>query len=73
MQIIVPLDLGSDGWNLAADAVDDLRATAEDGPDGLDVYVTGPAGSAADSSRRVRGHRRHAAVRRPSRSSSSSC
>ena len=49
-QIIVPLDLGSDGWNLAADAVDDLRATAEDGPDGLDVYVTGPAGSAADSS-----------------------
>ena len=50
VQIIVPLDLGSDGWNLAADAVDDLRATAEDGPDGLDVYVTGPAGSAADSS-----------------------
>ena len=62
-QIIVPLDLGSDGWNLAADAVDDLRATAEDGPDGLDVYVTGPAGSAADSSAGVRGHRRHAAVR----------
>ena len=25
-------------------------STAEDGPDGLDVYVTGPAGSAADSS-----------------------
>jgi len=50
VQIIVPLDLGSDGWNLAADAVDDLRATAQDGPDGLDVYVTGPAGSAADSS-----------------------
>ena len=49
-QIIVPLDLGTDGWNLAADAVDDLRATAEDGPDGLDVYVTGPAGQAADSS-----------------------
>ena len=46
----MPLDLGSDGWNLAADAVDDLRATAQDGPDGLDVYVTGPAGSAADSS-----------------------
>src|SRR3954447_393161 len=27
-QLIVPLDLGSDGWNLAADAVVDLRATA---------------------------------------------
>lgn len=49
-QIIVPLDLGAEGWNLAADAVDDLRATAEDGAGDLDVYVTGPAGSAADSS-----------------------
>lgn len=55
VQIIVPLDLGPDGWNLAADAVDDLRATAEDGPDGLDVYVTGPAGSAADSSKAFEG------------------
>ena len=54
-QIIVPLDLGKDGWNLAADAVTDLRATAEDGPDGLDVYVTGPAGSAADSSKAFEG------------------
>jgi len=54
-QIIVPLDLGKDGWNLAADAVADLRATAEDGPDGLDVYVTGPAGSAADSSKAFEG------------------
>lgn len=49
-QIIVPLDLGSDGWNLAADAVADLRATAEDGADGMSVYITGPAGAAADSS-----------------------
>ncbi|KQR08459.1 MMPL family transporter [Cellulomonas sp. Leaf334] len=49
-QIIVPLDLGAEGWDLAADAVDDLRATAEDGAGDLDVYVTGPAGSAADSS-----------------------
>src|SRR3954447_7775436 len=54
-QVIVPLDLGKDGWNLAADAVTDLRATAEDGPDGLDVYVTGPAGSAADSSKAFEG------------------
>ncbi len=54
-QVIVPLDLGSDGWNLAADAVDGLRATAQDGPDGLAVYVTGPAGSAADSSAAFQG------------------
>jgi RND superfamily putative drug exporter len=30
--------------------VDDMRAEASDGPDGLTAYVTGPAGSAADSS-----------------------
>jgi putative drug exporter of the RND superfamily len=49
-QIIVPLDLGKDGWDLAADAVDDLRTTAQDGADGMSVYITGPAGQAADSS-----------------------
>ena len=50
-QVVVPLNLGSDGWDLAADAVADLRATAEDGlPDGTAVYITGPAGQAADSS-----------------------
>ncbi|GIG21407.1 putative membrane protein ActII-3 [Cellulomonas chitinilytica] len=50
VQVIVPLDLGKDGWDLAADAVADLRATAEDGANGMGVYVTGPAGQAADSS-----------------------
>jgi len=55
-QIIVPLDLGKDGWDLAADAVDDLRATAEQGlPSGVTVYVTGPAGQAADSSKAFEG------------------
>ena len=34
-QVVVPLDLGSEGWNLAADAVADLRATAEDGANGM--------------------------------------
>ncbi|MEK8226420.1 MMPL family transporter [Oerskovia sp. M15] len=54
-QTIVPLNLGSEGWSLAADAVADLRATAEEGADGLQVYVTGPAGSAADSSEAFEG------------------
>lgn len=49
-QVIVPLDLGPDGWSLAAGTVDQLRATAEAGANGMDVYVTGPAGYAADSS-----------------------
>lgn len=49
-QVIVPLDLGPDGWNLAEGKVAQMRATAEDGANGMDVYVTGPAGFAADSS-----------------------
>jgi putative drug exporter of the RND superfamily len=55
-QIVVPLDLGADGWDLAADAVDDLRATANEGlPDGTTVYITGPAGMAADSAEAFQG------------------
>src|SRR3712207_6934571 len=30
--------------------VEDIRAEARSGPDGLDVWVTGPGGNAADSS-----------------------
>ncbi len=50
LQVVVPLDVGSDGWEAIAPLVEDVRAEASDGPDGLDAYVTGPAGSAADSS-----------------------
>ncbi len=49
-QIIIPLNLGPDGWNKAADVVADMKDTAKDGADGMAVHVTGPAGSAADSS-----------------------
>ncbi|HEY3436355.1 MAG TPA: MMPL family transporter [Actinotalea sp.] len=49
-QVIVPLNLGPDGWSLAKNTVDDLRATAETGANGMSVHVTGPAGYAADSS-----------------------
>ncbi|MBW9211171.1 MMPL family transporter [Mumia sp. zg.B21] len=49
LEIIVPLNLGEDGWNKAAEVVDELQATAGDGDDGLETYVTGPAGQAADS------------------------
>lgn len=45
-QMIVPLDTSRD----IGDAVDELRAAFEDAPDGLTVYVTGPAGQAADLS-----------------------
>jgi len=49
-QVIVPLNPGPEGWEALAPLVDDLRAAASDAPDGLAVYVSGPAGNAADSS-----------------------
>jgi RND superfamily putative drug exporter len=49
-QLIVPLNAGPEGWAGIAPLAEDLRAEASDAPDGLDVYVAGPAGQAADSS-----------------------
>src|SRR5690242_7375875 len=54
-QIIVPLDLGSDGWNKAGDMVTNLRGIAEKNADGMSIHVTGPAGQAADSSKAFEG------------------
>jgi RND superfamily putative drug exporter len=55
LQLIVPLNVGPDGWEAIAPLVDDVRAEASDGPGGLDAYVTGPAGNAADSSEAFEG------------------
>ena len=49
-QVIVPLNGGPEGWEAIAPLAEDLRTEASDAPDGLDVYVSGPAGNAADSS-----------------------
>jgi len=48
-QVIVPLDLGAEGWNRAGTIVSSIKQTASDGANGMAVYVTGPAGNAADS------------------------
>ncbi|BCB82639.1 MMPL family transporter [Phytohabitans flavus] len=48
-QIFVPINLGPEGWDRAGTLVDSMRATAESGANGLDIHITGPAGSAADS------------------------
>ncbi len=48
-QVIVPINLGPEGWNLAGDVVRQMKATAENGANGVQIYVTGPAGVAADS------------------------
>lgn len=53
-QVIIPLNLGSNGWDKAADAVDQIKSEATSG-DGLNLYVTGPAGQAADSSKAFAG------------------
>ncbi|NLE78510.1 MAG: MMPL family transporter, partial [Rhodococcus sp.] len=45
-QMIVPIDSSVE----VKDAVEDLRTALEGAPDGLTVYVTGPAGQAADLS-----------------------
>lgn len=55
IQTIVPLDLGPDGWDRAGDLVDQISSDARAGADGMSVYVTGPAGLAADSSEAFEG------------------
>ncbi|MBA3488515.1 MAG: MMPL family transporter [Longispora sp.] len=54
-QIIVPLNLGVDGWARAGEVVDDMRATATEGANGMSVHITGPGGNAADSSKAFEG------------------
>jgi putative drug exporter of the RND superfamily len=54
-QVIVPLNLGPNGWQKAADIVDRMNATAKAGSNGMTVHITGPAGNAADSSKAFKG------------------
>jgi RND superfamily putative drug exporter len=49
LQVLVPVNLGEDGWNKAPAAVDRIRAVTDAGGGGLGVAVTGPLGYAADS------------------------
>ncbi|MET0425176.1 MAG: MMPL family transporter [Actinoplanes sp.] len=48
-QVIVPVKVDTAGWDNIATVVDQIKDTAGGGPAGLDVYLTGPAGNAADS------------------------
>jgi RND superfamily putative drug exporter len=54
-ELVVPLNMGAEGWEAIAPLVDGMRADAADGPDGLETWVTGPAGNAADSSEAFEG------------------
>ncbi len=54
-QIVVPLNLGPDGWEKATEVVESMTQTAQGGPSGLSAHVTGPAGVAADSAKAFEG------------------
>src|SRR5450631_3293072 len=50
LQVAVPINAGSAGWDKLSVAVDDMRSIAKASPAGLSVHFTGPGGFAADSS-----------------------
>jgi RND superfamily putative drug exporter len=55
IETLVPVNLGSQGWNKASDTATSLRDIARAGPAGLSVHITGPLGSAADSANSFKG------------------
>ncbi len=55
IETIVPVNLGKDGWNVAGDRADSLRTVATSGANGMTVHITGPLGTAADSSKAFKG------------------
>ena len=55
IETIVPVNLGSKGWNGASAAATDLRNVAQANADGLSVHIAGPLGSAADSANSFKG------------------
>src|SRR6201996_4766196 len=55
IETLVPVNLGSQGWNKASDTAASLRDIARAGPAGLTVYIAGPLGSAADSANSFKG------------------
>ncbi|HEU4543121.1 MAG TPA: MMPL family transporter [Jiangellaceae bacterium] len=48
LQVIVSIDPGEGGWFEIGDTVAEMAEITEGGPDGLAVFVAGPAGVAAD-------------------------
>ncbi len=55
METIVPVNLGSKGWNAAGPPPDSFRAIATAGANGMTVHIAGPLGTAADSSNAFKG------------------
>jgi len=49
VQVVVPIKVDKAGWDKIVGVVDKVKQTTTANADGLDVYLTGPAGNAADS------------------------
>lgn len=48
VEILLPIDMGTEGWTRLTDVVTEIKDGAGDRPEGLSFYVTGPAGYAAE-------------------------
>ena len=55
LQTIVQVDVKGGSWSVLTTVVDSLRATADNGDNGLTTHVTGPAGNAADQGKAFSG------------------
>jgi RND superfamily putative drug exporter len=55
IETLVPVNLGSKGWNGASAAATSLRNIAQANAGGLSVHIAGPLGSAADSANSFKG------------------
>jgi RND superfamily putative drug exporter len=55
LETIVPVNLGSNGWNGAAAAATTLRTIAQANGSGLSSHIAGPLGTAADSANAFKG------------------
>ena len=55
LEVVVPIVLGSDGWNKLPTLVDDMTVRAAPHEPGLTMHVTGPAGVNADFAKAFQG------------------
>jgi RND superfamily putative drug exporter len=55
METILKVDLGTQGWSAASNAVDAIRATTNSNANGLVIHITGQLGYAADNNNVFKG------------------
>jgi RND superfamily putative drug exporter len=55
IETVVPVNLGQNGWNQASSEASKLRTIAQSNSGGVTIYIAGPLGTAADSSKAFKG------------------